>query len=55
MTRRIYLLLGAVTAGLVGCTTVTEQGTLESADNTEIKVQRASISQVVPKGTFEEA
>ncbi len=25
------------------------------ADNTEIKVQKSSISQVVPKGTFEEA
>jgi len=25
------------------------------AENTEIKVQKASISQVVPKGTFEEA
>ena len=25
------------------------------AENTEIKIQKASISQVVPKGTFEEA
>ena len=25
------------------------------ADNTEIKIQKSSISQVVPKGTFEEA
>ncbi len=25
------------------------------ADNTEVKIQKASISQVVPKGTFEEA
>ncbi len=28
---------------------------VEIADNTEIKIQKASISQVVPKGTFEEA
>ena len=25
------------------------------ADNTEIKIQKSSVSQVVPKGTFEEA
>ena len=25
------------------------------ADNTEIKIQKASVSQVVPKGTFDEA
>ena len=25
------------------------------AENTEIKIQKASISQVVPKGTFDEA
>jgi len=28
---------------------------LQIADETEIKVQRSSISQVVPKGTFDEA
>ncbi len=28
---------------------------VQIADNTEIKVQRSSVSQVVPKGTFEEA
>lgn len=28
---------------------------VQIADNTEIKVQKASVSQVVPKGTFEEA
>ncbi len=29
--------------------------TVRIADNTEIKIQKASISQVVPKGTFEQA
>ena len=29
--------------------------TVKIADNTEIKIQKASISQVVPKGTFEQA
>ena len=29
--------------------------TVQIADNTEIKIQKASISQVVPKGTFEQA
>lgn len=28
---------------------------VEIADNTEIKIQKSSVSQVVPKGTFEEA
>ena len=28
---------------------------VQIADNTEVKIQKASISQVVPKGTFEEA
>ena len=28
---------------------------VQIADNTEIKIQKASVSQVVPKGTFEEA
>ena len=28
---------------------------VQIAENTEIKIQKASISQVVPKGTFEEA
>jgi preprotein translocase subunit YajC len=28
---------------------------VQIADNTEIKIQKSSISQVVPKGTFEEA
>ncbi len=28
---------------------------LSISDNTEIKIQKASVSQVVPKGTFEEA
>ena len=28
---------------------------VQIAENTEIKVQKASISQIVPKGTFEEA
>jgi tetratricopeptide (TPR) repeat protein len=33
VTRRIRFLLGVVTAGLVGCTTVTEQGTLAELDS----------------------
>ena len=28
---------------------------VQIADNTEIKIQKASVSQVVPKGTYEEA
>jgi preprotein translocase subunit YajC len=28
---------------------------VQISDNTEIKIQKASVSQVVPKGTFEEA
>ena len=28
---------------------------VQIADNTEVKIQKSSISQVVPKGTFEEA
>jgi preprotein translocase subunit YajC len=28
---------------------------VQIADNTEIKIQKSSVSQVVPKGTFEEA
>ena len=28
---------------------------VEISDNTEIKIQKSSVSQVVPKGTFEEA
>ena len=28
---------------------------VQIADNTEIKIQKASVSQVVPKGTFDEA
>ncbi len=28
---------------------------VQIADNTEIKIQKGSVSQVVPKGTFEEA
>lgn len=29
--------------------------TVRISDNTEIKIQKASISQIVPKGTFEQA
>jgi preprotein translocase subunit YajC len=28
---------------------------VQISDNTEIKIQKSSVSQVVPKGTFEEA
>ena len=28
---------------------------VQISDNTEIKIQKASVSQVMPKGTFEEA
>jgi preprotein translocase subunit YajC len=28
---------------------------VQISDNTEIKIQKGSVSQVVPKGTFEEA
>ena len=43
--------------GILGrVTNVSEHyAVVEIADNTEIKIQKASISQVVPKGTFEQA
>lgn len=43
--------------GILGrITAVSEHyAVVQIADDTEIKIQKASVSQVVPKGTFEEA
>ena len=43
--------------GILGrITAVSDQSAVvQISDNTEIKIKKASVSQVVPKGTFEEA